>query len=330
MTFDWKYLENPRNPADGPVVEILECDDKIVGMHGRMFVLFKINEDTISATWGGDTHVVPDHRKASGWFAYQVNKIASVVEFGMPNQENYAIQSAANALIEVARFTDFKTWLDLGPVFKAKGFNPLLSSICGLVFSLAPRAFGLFSKFRAENGVSVQEVSRFDSRLDDLWQTVSEDYAGIMVRDQSFLSWRFDQCPNRDYTRYIAERDGKIVGYMVTREFRWSGVGHGRIVDYLVRRNDASALNALLQSAIQGFRSRGVVAVSCSVFTTDRKQIQQFRLHGFLYRRPGPRILVDRGSWQETFATIENWFFTYADGDIDYCEFEDEEGEANL
>ena len=79
---------------------------------------------------------------------------------------------------------------------------------------------------------------------------MSRDYPGIMVRDQSFLSWRFDRCPNRDYTRYLARRNGAPVGYMVAREIRWRGTRRGRIVDYLVGRDDSAAFDALIRTVM--------------------------------------------------------------------------------
>ncbi|MCB1741757.1 MAG: amino acid adenylation domain-containing protein, partial [Gammaproteobacteria bacterium] len=288
-TFDWKYLQNPRNPADGPIVDILECDGQIVGMNGRIPVAFKLNEDERAGVWNGDTHVVPEHRKVSGWFAYQANQIAPEVSLGMPNPHNYAIISAANAVIDIARFTELKVCLDIGPVLETKGFNPVLSSICGLAFAPVPRTLDSIARFRIESGISVRKIVDFDdTRFDDLWCRVSDGYAGIMVRDRAFLSWRFDDCPNRSYTRYVAERDGQVVGYMVTREFPWGGVGRGRIVDYLVGKKDLAVLNSLLRSALHDFRVRGVVSAICSVFTTETDQLRELRRPGFFHSRPGP------------------------------------------
>jgi hypothetical protein len=185
---------------------------------------------------------------------------------------------------------------------------------------VVPKLFSVYAKLRAKNDIVVEEVDRFDSRLDDLWQSVARDYEGTMVRNKRFLAWRFDRCPNRHYTRFVAERDGEIVGYMVTRHFRWGGFGRGRIVDYLVRPGDTAALNSLLERATRDFASRGIVSIICSVYTTNQEQLQEFRRHGFLYSRPGSQICIDRSSLADTLAGIKHWFFTYADGDIDYCD----------
>ena len=99
------------------------------------------------------------------------------------------------------------------------------------------------------------------------------------------------------------------------------------IVDYLVRRNDSAVLSALIQTAMQDFRSRGAVSVRCSLSSSQREHIRRLRSHGFLIQRPGAHIVADRGVYDKSLATIGEWFITYADGDIDYCSWEgDEEG----
>jgi len=158
---------------------------------------------------------------------------------------------------------------------------------------------------------------------------VSRDYPAIMVRDQAFLSWRFDRCPIRNYTRYAAVREGEIVGYIVTRSYESLGQERGMIVDYLVGRNDSAVLSALIQRAMQDFRSRGAVSVKCSLSSSQREHIRQLRSHGFLSQRPGGHIVADRGVYDKSLAAIDEWFITYADGDIDYCSWQgDEEGVA--
>ena len=99
------------------------------------------------------------------------------------------------------------------------------------------------------------------------------------------------------------------------------------IVDYLVRRDDSAVLSALIQRAMQEFRSRGAVSVRCSLSSSQREHIRQFRSHGFLIQRPGARIVADRGFYDKSLTTVGDWFITYADGDIDYCGRQgDEEG----
>jgi hypothetical protein len=143
-----------------------------------------------------------------------------------------------------------------------------------------------------------------------------------MVRDQAFLSWRFDRCPNRKYTRYVAKRNDTVVGYMVTRETRWQGARRGRIVDYLVGRNDLAAFDSLLRAVTRDFRSCGVVSVTCAVSSSQTQHVLRLRHQGFADRKVGAHLVANRGLHEKRLAAIKNWFFTYADGDIDYCDDE--------
>jgi hypothetical protein len=227
-------------------------------------------------------------------------------------------------VFDLDRYENLKACLDLGGVLRSRGSNALLSSVSTAMFWPVPGAFDFFASLSAETGITVAQTPRFDARFDELWRVASRDYAGIMVRDQAYLSWRFDRCPNRQYTRHIAERRGAVVGYMVIRESRSGGALRGRIVDYLVGRNDLTAFDSLVRAVMKDFRSRGAVSVTCSVSASQAEHIRRLRRHGFLYRAQGARLVASRGRYDEKLATIKDWFFTYADGDIDYCDDEDE------
>ena len=109
---------------------------------------------------------------------------------------------------------------------------------------------------------------------------------------------------------------------MVTRVYTEEGTERGMIVDFLVRRNDSAVLSALIQTAMQDFRSRGAVSVKCPLSSSQREHIRQLRSHGFLIQRPGLHIVADRGFDDKSLAAIGEWFITYADGDFDYCGWE--------
>ena len=319
--FEWKYLDRP---DQGPLVDILESSGEIVGWNGALPVRFKIEGETTPGVWSTDTHVAPDHRTVTGWFLHQVDENTPGIKLGMPNEAMYSIASAMESVIDLDQLQHLKTCLNLGGVLRARGANALLCWVSGLLYWPVPRAFDFGARLRADRSVTVSQIPHFDGRFDELWRTASRDYRGIMVRDQAFLSWRFDRCPNRGYTRYVADRDGDVVGYLVTRESRWKGGIRGRIVDYLVSREDTRAFDALVSAALRDFGARGAVSVACSVASTRTEHIRQLRRHGFLSSEPGARIVTSRGPHDAKLAAIRNWLFTYADGDIDYCEEESE------
>jgi hypothetical protein len=322
--FEWKYLKSPLTADRGPVVHVLECDAEVVGFSGTVPARFKIEDDTMPGVWSTDTHVAPSHRTATGWFLHQVDANTPDIKLGIPNAAMYPIASATEAVIDLDRYENLKACLDLGGVLTSRGANALVALVSGLVFWPVPKAFDLYAGLRTQRAVTVAQVPRFDETFDELWQLVSRDYPGIMVRDQSFLSWRFDRCPNRDYTRYLARRNGAPVGYMVAREIRWRGTRRGRIVDYLVGRDDSAAFDALIRTVMSDFRSRRVVSVTCAVSSSQTQHIRRLRQHGFLHAAPGARVVASCVSHGKKLAAIKNWFFTSADADADYNEHESE------
>jgi hypothetical protein len=322
--FEWKYLESPLTADCGSAVHVLECDSEVVGFSGTVRARFKIENDTVPGVWSTDTHVAPGHRTVAGWFLHQVDANTPDINLGVPNAAMYPIASATEAVVDLDRYENLKACLDLGGVLTARGANGLLASVSGLGFWPVPRAFDLYAGLRAKAGITVAQAPLFDETFDELWRVVSRDYPGIMVRDRSFLSWRFDRCPNREYTRYLARRNGAAVGYMVTRENRWRGTRRGRIVDYLVGRDDSAAFDALIRKVMNDFRSRGVVSVTCAVSSTQTQHIRRLRRHGFLHAEPGARVVASRASHGKKLAAIKNWFFTSADADVDYNQDESE------
>ncbi len=327
--FEWKYLDSNSMPGDGSGLDVLDCDGEIVGMNGGVSARFKIEDNTIPGCWGGDSHVAPDHRVVSSWVWSEISRHSSGLKLSVPNENMYPILSETESVIDIDQYVTLVACLDLGAVLKARGWSSTFSSMCGLLFRPLPAILDRYTRARAATGIDVIEVSQFDERFDQLWQAVSRDYPAIMVRDQAFLSWRFDGCPIRNYTRYAAVREGEIVGYIVTRSYESLRQERGMIVDYLVGRNDSAVLSALIQRAMQDFRSRGAVSVKCSLSSSQREHIRQLRSHGFLSQRPGGHIVADRGFYDKSLAAIDEWFITYADGDIDYCSWQgDEEGVA--
>jgi amino acid adenylation domain-containing protein len=324
-SLDWKYIESDSMPGNGSTLDVLDCDGDVVGMNGSVSARFKIENDTIPGYWGSDSHLSPDHRGVSGWAWSEIARHASGLKLSVPGDYLYPVLSEAESVIHIDQYVTLVACLDLGAVLKARGWFPALSSVCGFMYRPISAIFDRFTRGRAPTGIDVIEIPRFDGRFDQLWQAVSGDYSAIMVRDQAFLSWRFDRCPIRDYTRYAAVRDGEVVGYMVTRVYTEEGTERGMIVDFLVRRHDSAALCALVQTVMQDFRSRGAVSVKCSISSSQREYIRQLRTHGFLIQRPGLHIVADRGVYDKSLAAIGEWFITYADGDFDYCGWEGDE-----
>lgn len=103
----------------------------------------------------------------------------------------------------------------------------------------------------------------FDARFDALWSRAVAEYPAITRRDSVVLNWRYRRHPDTAYTVLTAEDESGLRGYLVYSTFHRHGQLRAQIVDVLVGRADATALDALLAAALQRLRAAAVYRVEC-------------------------------------------------------------------
>ncbi len=322
--WNWKFLENPLTPAEGPLVDVLEHEGSIVGMNGGIWTRFKIGDATVPGIWSCDSQVHPDHRRASVGFFQHVEQTAPVTKLGTPNADMYKVAAAAGGIIDLGRFVNLKAILDLDSLLKSEGHNPLLAKAAGVGNALVNAGWNLFARPDTGSGLAVTEIPSFSDEFDGLWQRAGGGYEGIMVRDAGFLSWRFDRCPNRTYRRYAARRGGELAGYLVVREFVRHGSRRALIVDYLVSVDDKEALDGLVQRAMADFRAHGVDLVTFPMSSTMLDHAALLRRHGFLFTKQRRHVVASRTAGDADPGRVGTWFFTLADSDADFSGLEED------
>ena len=57
---------------------------------------------------------------------------------------------------------------------------------------------------RRPGPTSIIEIDRFGTEIDELWERTRGDYPVIFPRDAQFLNWRFVDCPEPRYRRFVA------------------------------------------------------------------------------------------------------------------------------
>ena len=78
----------------------------------------------------------------------------------------------------------------------------------------------------------------------------------IFPRDARFLNWRFVDCPEPTYRRFVAERGGRAVGYVVLRRAEPVELPQGIIVDLYASRRDAQTVDELVRHSLAFFGDR--------------------------------------------------------------------------
>lgn len=166
-------------------------------------------------------------------------------------------------------------------------------------------------------GIQVEMKERFSDDLDDLWDWSKKDYSLAIIRDFTYLNWRYTLCP--EVTYYIAEArresDGKLLGVGVLRS-DFVGQNVAVIVDLLLPREQEDAGRAIARHCESLAQKGGVEKIQCLV--------PGYRWEHGLFTRMGytPEktqfVLVGRTYSSELPLdwVKKNWYYTLGDFDI--------------
>jgi hypothetical protein len=112
--------------------------------------------------------------------------------------------------------------------------------------------------------VKITRAFRFDQRFDEFWNDVSRINKIVVVRDSDYLNWRYFEKPNSNYIIFVAEKNNKVLGYIVLRLKKISGI----IIDMLAYP-DKRVMRSLLLKATDFFKCRKVSWITCSILPND-------------------------------------------------------------
>jgi GNAT superfamily N-acetyltransferase len=178
---------------------------------------------------------------------------------------------------------------------------------------------------RALPGLEIEEVKSFDSSFAFFWDRVQHRFPIMVVRDSTYLNWRFADMPTREYTTFAARSEGEIRGFIVLRVAPLGQFSAGLIVDLVVEASaeGRAAGRLLIDQAYSHLRERDVdILASLALRHTD--EFRLLRSRGFWvcpkFLEPRPFRLVVRCHDEERSASrlaydLRNWFVTMGDYD---------------
>ena len=228
--------------------------------------------------------------------------------YGFPNAQSFkALRKVYNAkeLGEIPRFVKFYDGFKAARHFLG---NRLVAFVAGCFLQVL---LGMKKK-RTAKSEGVFEVTKFDSRFDELWQKAGQGLHVATVRDSVYLDWRYGRSA-RDYKIWaFAEEDGSISGYLVLLVEK--EIGH--IID-LLALEDSEALPALLGRAEAYCKDR---CHTLSCWCLDRGQVSSvLQKHGFMRIRSPNRLVFANldcpAGLEEILLDYNNWYITMGDSD---------------
>lgn len=316
--WNWMYKNNPTNLIK---IWVAEDDGRIVGHYALMPVLMEIDDKLQIGTLSINTAVHPDYR-GQGIFPTLVKKTYNeLVEEGIPityvypNERAYPIYMKKLGWFKIPSLPTLFRPLDLERLLTRKIHSRYLAKIINCFGLLSLKIFFREKKYNIAEKVDVRKASFFDDRIDEFWKEASKGYKIITVRDKKYLTWRYLDNPNYDYTIYLAEKEGKIWGYIVLKLMAIDKSSkNGMIVDLLTLPDQKDVAVTLISKAIEHLKEEGADVVTC--YIQNGYYYNLLRVSGFIpipLRKPKLCARIHATKNKTFFTSNKNWFITSGD-----------------
>jgi ribosomal protein S18 acetylase RimI-like enzyme len=112
---------------------------------------------------------------------------------------------------------------------------------------------------RARCDGSIAALERFDERIGGFFEEAARAFDFIVVRSTDYLNWRYCDPAAGRFTVRVAEREGRLLGYLVFK----IAEGEGYITDLLALPGRSDVVRSLVEDALRIFRKAGVELVTC-------------------------------------------------------------------
>jgi len=131
----------------------------------------------------------------------------------------------------------------------------------------------------------IGKMTHFDERMDGFWEEIKDHYSFIIGRNRDYLNWRYCDPRGGDYLVKSAQRNSKILGYMVLRIDRHQqDYPIGYIVDLLALPNRLDVATALVGDAVNYFDGHGINMILYMVIKNHPYEVILKR-NGFIAKR---------------------------------------------
>lgn len=318
--WDWKYDNNPFNQYPEPDILVLKDTDKIIGMEGAMPLRVSIYGKEHWATNSCDLVIDPNYRGQRLSQQLIGQYIGDhPINFSWLNEISKYV-SDPFLTSQYFRLRFFIKLLDVSQVLSKMIGHPKISRWFGLLVAGVRPLIIPFHRRISSDKITITQMGIFDERVDSLWRRVCSDHPVLVVRDRSYLNWRFICRPDARYIIFAAIKGDDLVGFLTLRLCERAGFSLGYLVDFMTEGKDSLPFELLVNGAIDYSRSQHAEII-ISLLTTPLYRHVLYR-QGFFPWRFGtqgffrPRVDLPDQALQ-VFRNPRLWYLTMGDGDLE-------------
>ncbi len=331
----WKYEENPLKKT---LIAVSEIDNRIIGCTHSTPQHIKIGSKSLLCFQSMDTAVHPDFRRMGLFNKMDEQRQELLVKAnanirysisGNPFLWAYALKLGRirfpRPIIVLVRIHDVKLHLKMmltENTLMMPTENTLIKKYGYFLLKAVNRVRNTLTRTPSITpGLHIEDVNRFDDRIEVFWEVIKDGYSFIQERDREHLNWRYCDSRGGDYVIKQAEEDGSIIGYIVMRVNRYrENYPMGYIIDLLTLPDRLDVADALIDEAIRYFDDLKVNIIACCMVKGHPYEKLYLR-HGLLNIRTQLRVLyvpIQVGSEIDEFEKAPVSRLLYQLGDTDH------------
>jgi hypothetical protein len=262
----WKYLDNPQ---ENNAIGIATHDGEIVGCDHGFFLRVKIGDRIVRCQQGTDSAVHEAYRGLKLWsgtndvkndlmakFNTSYTYWATVNPIFIKTSKRRGYPAFPHPVLNMVRINNFRLHHEMEPME-----NYQIKKLGFIALSFTNRISNFMPSFKVDgkSEYEVRDIEKFDVNINNFWDKIKEHYNFIVVRDRSYLNWRY--CDPRVGSYHIkeAEQDGVVLGYIVFRINSYRGeYPNAAIMDLLTLPEREDVADDLLKTAIEDIDRKGV------------------------------------------------------------------------
>ena len=319
----WMFLESAKRIGVPPKMWVYREASSVVGFTGAIAVTAQLGPKEVNTAWCVDTMVLESCRKV-GLGPNIMIQVKKDLPFSLSLGQTKEMRMIMEKLgwQEVAPFQTYVYPINPQQILQGK-LNPILAFPVGSGMQIRQYAKRLQSK-SVIRPLELKSISRFEGRHDALWLDVKKHYPCAVVRDASYLNWKYVEQPGQEFIRLELLENNNVVAvavlmlrepgpksaYLYRRSF---------IVDLIVRPDD----EGLVMSVLDRIRGKCVeLEVDSLIFELVNPKLEALiEKFGFLKREPTRFFWLCPEAQDEANLSLtmnpDNWLITKGDSDVD-------------
>lgn len=322
--WNWKYRDNPAGSAR---TCIAYDDSGIMAHFGGLPMVFRIDGKSSTGVQDVDIAIQAENRTYQG--VKQVNRCRQEINdrhnidfiFGFAIESTAQISRIQYGYEHIGHVPRLLKVVDYRELMKSRQKTKFVSPLGWFINQFDRMRYRVSSGCPA--GMKFETIDKFDSRFDQLWEEIRDDYPISAQRDAQYLNWRIRDNPMMVSTTFalIESETNRVVGFVSVGE-KQDHVKRGIILDLVTPRSeDGELAKCLISKAVAFFRKQKVAVAVCWMF--PHCHLHRPLADAGFQSRLSDQVLVFRNASLKELAISEelaldesNWFIAMSDSDM--------------